>query len=538
MTRECWNRRNRQRGAANSLYAIVLGGLAVVLLLAFLLVDGKDRGRRWSAVAGNTTSPQASSASTNGELFMYCAAGMRYPMEEIAKQYEQEYGVVVQLQYGGSNTLLSQLELSDTGDLYLAGDASYIRTAQDKGLARESIPLAKMKPVIAVQKENPKQIQSINDLLKADVKVALGNPDAAAVGKKTRKLLTKSGQWEALQTHVTEYGVFKPTVNEVANDVKLGSVDAGIIWDSTVAQYDELAAIEVPDLNAGLASIEISILESSKNPTEALRFARYVGARDKGLPIFANKGFQIVEGDVWEYAPEIIFFAGSVNRRALEPILKKFEQREGVSIITNYNGCGILTAQMRTMRQDQSSGFPDAYMACDVYYLNTVKDWFQDDVNVSEAKIVLVVKKGNPLHIKGLNDLLRKDVRLVLGHPDQCTIGVLTNQLLEGAGILDRLKAEKEIPMKPSSAMLVPDVITDAVDVTVAYVTDTLGEADKVDVVPIDSPLAKAIQPYSIARSSEFKQLTHRLYDEIARSESVFESAGFTWRLDSHAADK
>jgi hypothetical protein len=44
--------------------------------------------------------------------------------------------------------------------------------------------------------------------------------------------------------------------------------------------------------------------------------------------------------------------------------------------------------------------------------------------------------------------------------------------------------------------------------------------------------LAKAIQPFSVARSSEYKQLGHRLYETIARSRDRFESRGFNWRLD------
>ena len=170
-------------------------------------------------------------------------------------------------------------------------------------------------------------------------------------------------------------------------------------------------------------------------------------------------------------------------------------------------------------------------MACDVYYLDPVRDWFQEDVEVSEAAIVMVVKRGNPLHIQGLKDLLRPDVRLVLGQPEQCTIGVLTKKLLEEAGIYDELTAKKQVPTKPSSAMLVPDVITEAADVTLAYITDALGEPDKLETIRIDSPLAKAVQPYTIARSSEFKNLTRRLYEHVARSRDTFEAAGFTWRL-------
>jgi ABC-type molybdate transport system substrate-binding protein len=331
---------------------------------------------------------------------------------------------------------------------------------------------------------------------------------------------------------VTETGVFKPTVPEVANDVKLGSVDVGIVWDSTVAQYAELEAVRTEELDRGSAQITIGILRSSKTPTAALKFARFLAARDRGLKHFSETGYEPVSGDVWEETPEITFFAGSVNRRALEPIINKFQQREGVIVNTVYNGCGILTAQMRTLRENRDSGFPDVYMACDVYYLETVQDLFQEGVNVSNTDIVIVTQAGNPKGIEGLKDLAKPGMRVAVGQPDQCTIGVLSRRLIESVGLLDQMQPNI-VTETATSALLVPQVTTGAADAVLAYATDTLAEAERLHVVPIDSPLAAAIQPYSIARSSDFKYLGRRLFATIEQSPDAFTSAGFKWRLPS-----
>jgi len=72
----------------------------------------------------------------------------------------------------------------------------------------------------------------------------------------TRKALEKitigdTNRWQQLEQHVTAKGVFKPTVNDVASDVKLGSVDAGIVWDATASMpgfRDQLQVVEVPEL--------------------------------------------------------------------------------------------------------------------------------------------------------------------------------------------------------------------------------------------------------------------------------------------------
>ncbi len=511
----------RRWGATNSLYLFVVVSLAALVVLGLLLVRMSRQ---------STRAPRTAGASTQ-RLFLFCAAGLRPPVERIVADYEREYGVAVEVQYGGSSTLLSQIEIGKMGDLYLAGDDGYTDLAHEQGLVDERIPVATMRPVLAVHKGNPKNIQGIDDLLREDVRLALGNPDQAAIGKKTRKLLQDSGHWQAVQKRCTAGGVFKPTVPEVANDIKLGSVDAGIVWDSTAAQYPELEAIRTPELDRGTARITLGVIHQTKNPTAALRFGRYLAARDRGLKHFAAMGYQPVDGDRWAEVPELTFFAGSVNRRALGPIIEAFQRREGVAVTTVFNGCGILTAQMRAMQKNHESGFPDVYMACDVYYLQTVHELFQEAVNVSNTDIVIVVAKGNPKGIRGLADLAKPGVRLAIGQPDQCTIGVLSRRLLEAEGLYQKLLADNVVTQTATSALLVPNVTTGAVDAVLAYATDTLAERDKLDVVPIDSPLAKAIQPFGIARSSDFKYLDRRLFQTIARSRRAFESVGFGWRL-------
>ncbi|MEO8497446.1 MAG: molybdate ABC transporter substrate-binding protein [Planctomycetota bacterium] len=529
------------RGSTNSLYVLAIGSLVLVAALGYLLMSGgkKPTGKKPAAAATTTaTQTQAKeNASETSELLMYCAAGMRYPMEQIAEKYEAEYGVRINLQYGGSNTLLNQLEVNKTGDLFLAADSSYIRLAEEKGLTAEAFPLAVMKPVIAVKAGNPKNIKSIDDLVREDVKVALGDSDAAAIGKTTRQLLSASGHWAALEPRVTQSGVFKPTVNEVANAIKLGSVDAGIIWDSTVVQYGDLAAIETSELDPGVANIEISVVAFSKNPAAALHFARYLSARDRGLETFRATGFMAVDGDVWEEHPELTFFAGAVNRAALEPIIEEFEQREGVTVNAVFNGCGILTATMRGIVGGQPGSFPDVYMACDVYYLEAVNELFQDAVNVSDTDIVIVTQKDNPKNITSLADLAKPGVRVVLGQPDKCTIGVLSQRLLQSEGLYETIKSNGNlVNQTTSSAFLIPQVATGAADAVLAYRTDTRAEGERLGVVDIDSQLAKAIQPFSVARSSDHKYLGRRLFAKLAQSRDKFESKGFNWRLDDRSS--
>jgi len=458
-------------------------------------------------------------------LVFYCAAGIKPPVEEVVKEYEEAFGVAVRLQYGGSGTLLSNLRAAQVGDLYLAGDASFIEIARERGLLAESTPLATMRPVIAIAKGNPKNIRSAQDLVRDDVRVALGNPDAASIGKQTRRAMIDAGLWEALEKAVQSRGVFKPTVNDVANDIKLGTVDAGVVWDSIARQYPELEIVtSLVDDEAFAMQVTIGILRSSEQPTEALRLARYLAAPDKGARAFERHHYTPVPGDAWAKTPEILLLSGGVNRPAIEETLRAFEQREGCKITRVYNGCGILVAQMKAGER------PDAYFACDVSFMGQVQDLFGDSVNVSETDILIAVPRGNPRGIAGLADLAAEGLKLGMANPEQSALGALTKRMLADAGLLDAVMANVR-SQTPTADMLVNQLRAGGLDAVIVYEANIAQVRDHLDIVRIDLPSAKAIQPFAVAQKTRYKQLTQRLLDAIASAESKsrYETSGFRW---------
>lgn len=462
---------------------------------------------------------QTDSTSSAGELVFYCAAGMRAPVEAIRTAYEDEYGVEVQVQYQGSGTLLSNLSVAKRGDLYLAADQTYIDLAIEKGLLRETMPIAHIVPVIIVAKGNPKSITSIDDLLREDVSFALANPDAASVGRTTKELLEAIERWDEIESKAK---VFKPTVNEVANDVKLGAVDAGVVWDAVAAQYPELEAVHSPAFKAGEMKITVGVLEFSDQPTEALKFARYLSARDKGLETFAEMGFRPVEGDKWAERPSIVFFSGTVNKPAIDQTIQEFAEREGVEVNTVYNGCGILVAQMKAGQR------PDAYFACDVSFVKQVGDLFLDYTSLAKTDIVMVVQKDNPKNIQSLEDLTREGMKVGVCNEEQSALGYLTMRLLKDAGVYEgvRSNVSSEVPVGP---FLVNQTETGSLDAAIVYEVNAHPAKDRLDIVRIDHPLANATQPYAVAQKSDHKLLMTRLLDAIRSHSNSFEEVGFDW---------
>ena len=456
-------------------------------------------------------------------LTIYCAAGIRVPVETIARAYEQAYAVPVRVQLGASQSLLASLEVAKQGDLYLPADDSYLRLARQKGLIAETIPLARMTAVLAVRRGNPKNIRSLEDLLGKDIKLAQANPDAAAIGKLTRAALQQTGQWEAVQKRTL---VFKPTVSDVAGDIKLGAVDAGFVWDAVVGQMPELEAVRLPALERAIAHISVAILRGSRQPTAALRFARYLGAAEQGLKEFARQHFEPVEGEDWAATPELVLYSGAMNRVAVEETIKQFEEREGVRITRVFNGCGILVAQMK------AGGRPDAYLTCDKSFVTPVADLFPSaPVEMSDSAIVMLVPKGNPKNIRSLADLARRGLRVGVANPEQSTLGALTRRLLEQGGILASVMTNV-VTQTPTADMLVNEIRTGALDATVVYVSNTMKVREQLEVVPLQGPGTVAVQTYSVGQGSKHKQLAARLMEALrsAPSRARYEQAGFHWR--------
>lgn len=457
--------------------------------------------------------------ATDASIMVYCAAGIRQPVEAAVKAYDRE----VQLQFGGSNTLLANAEVSGKGDLFIAADETYLKMARDKGIAREALPLARQAPVLAVAKGNPKKILSIADLLKPEIKVCQANPDAAAVGKMVRQSLQKSGQWAALEKKTL---VFKPTVNEVANDLKLGTIDAGFVWDATIKQYPELERVDLPELKGVTSQVWVFVLKSSTDPTGSLRFARFLAAADKGGAEFVKAGFEPVTGDAWQEKPAMLLYSGAMLRPAIEKTITAFEQREGCEITRVYNGCGILVAQMK------AGARPDMYFACDLSFMKDVKDHFGPSTDVSLNQLVILVPKGNPKAVKSLKDLAKPGLKIGIGHEQQCALGVITQETLRQTKLQEAVMKNVAV-QSPTGDMLVNQMRTGSLDAVVAYISNAASCADILEAHAVDIPCALAIQPVAVGRESKRSQLAERLIEAIKSPESrrIFENEGFRWKV-------
>jgi len=462
-------------------------------------------------------------------LTVYCATGIKKPVEAIAAVYRKELGVAAELQYGGTASLLSAIRVAKTGDLFVAADDAAIAEASRLGLIHEVLPLVRQTPVIAVAKGNPKGIRALDDLLKDGVRFALANPESASIGRVTKRVL--AARWE---TFSAKAAVLKPTVMDIASDVTLGAVDAAIVWDSTAAQFPTLEAVPFTDVTeiAGVA-----VLTACAQPAAALRFARYLTAPEKGAPIFTAQGFRPARGDQWSEKPKLVLYSGGVNRPAIQQSLQEFADREGVDLTTVFNGCGILCASMRALAKTPGAKIPDAYYACDVCFVPPVADLYPEAVVLTEADIMLAVAKGNPKKLTKLADLARPGLKIGVCNSEQSTLGYMTKAMLKQTGLLPAVM-KNVCSQVPTADFLVNQLRTGSLDAAIVYNINAQPAAEHIDTIPIQHAGAKAVQPFAVAAKSPNALLAHRLLDFLRANRERFEKAGFRWRNDPVIASK
>jgi len=469
------------------------------------------------------------SAKGTTPLTVYCAAGIKKPVEAIAQAYEDEFGVVIQLQYGGTGTLLTQIEVAKRGDLFIAADDGSIADARKRNLIAEVLSLVVQRPVVAVHQGNPKNIRTLADLSRDDVRLALANPEAASISKVSKRLLGE--EWNRLAAKAV---VMKPTVTELAADLQLGATDAAIVWDPIIVQFKGLEGIELPELSSHRENASAAILEVCENPAAALHFARYLAAPDRGGKTFQEQGFTPAGGDVWAARPSLILYSGGVNRLAIEPLLTEFAEREGVELTTVFNGCGILCSAMKAMEDSANPKFPDAYFACDVCFVPPVAEQFPEAVLLTETEIVIAVPEGNPQGIKTLADLARPGLKVGLCNAEQSTLGFMTSAILRQTGLLESVRKNVVVEV-PTADFLVNQMRVGSIDAAIVYQVNVFPHEEHFDIIPLPADVGRAVQPFAVRHDSPNARLAGRLLGFLRSHPAPFEAAGFLWRGEEQA---
>lgn len=220
------------------------------------------------------------------KLFVYCGAGMTKPFTEIVKDFQNESGATVEVTYANAAQIISQITVSNEGDLFIAGDQGELSAIQDEYVA-DTKSLVKHIPVIAVQTGNPKEISTLTDFANEGIKVVLGDSEATPIGKISDKALTDAGVLDHVNVIART-----TTAPEIATALSLGQCDAAIIWrENTKAEGIEV--VENTDMDQYIKIIPAASLKCSTNTEVLEAFLTYLDT-DAAKSIWESYGYELI----------------------------------------------------------------------------------------------------------------------------------------------------------------------------------------------------------------------------------------------------
>lgn len=192
---------------------------------------------------------------------------------------------------------------------------------------------------------------------------------------------------------------------------------------------------------------------------------------------------------------EILVLCGGSMRAAVEEITKAYEALSGDEVLMTIGGSGELCAQIKLTRKGDVFVCHDPFMEW-AEKRGLIDRW----ETVGMLKVVIVVPKGNPKGVKGLEDLARPGVRVGIGDVVYSTSGVIANEMFKKAPFGEDVRRNVRLETKGHQKRAT-DVSLNLLDAAIVWDAVAFLFRDKLDVVRVDYEYVDAITSATYGRS-------------------------------------
>lgn len=274
-------------------------GLPALLLVLSLYVPGCTSSEPLAA-------DDARPAAFESNLLIFAGAASKPPTEEIVALFEARTGAKVDVNFGGSGTMLAEMQIAEHGDIYFPGSSDWMEVAKERALVDPGSErrIVYLVSAINVQAGNPKEIHSLEDLLRPEVRVVIANPETVCVGAYAVELLEKNLSADEIRRFREQNLVnWSDSCEKTANAVSLRAADAVIGW-SCFSDWDRgrIATVNLmPDQLIRVAYIPIAVSTYARNPELARDFIDFISS-EQAMEIFRKYGYFTDVEQAQEYA--------------------------------------------------------------------------------------------------------------------------------------------------------------------------------------------------------------------------------------------
>jgi molybdate transport system substrate-binding protein len=245
-------------------------------------------------------------SATNGPyeghvLEVFVGTASKPPTEAAAAAFEQKTGAKLEVHFGGSGKMLSDMKLAERGDIYFPGSSDYMEKAKAERLV---VPETEQRivyliPAINVQRGNPHHIRGLEDLAEPGLRVAIGRPDTVCVGLYAVELLERTKLADKVKPNIVTNA---ESCEKTAELVSLKAVDAVLGWE--VFEHwdpDHIETVYLPkEQVTRIGYIPAAVGTKAKEPALAKAFIAFL-VSDEGKAIFKKWSYLTSEAEARVY---------------------------------------------------------------------------------------------------------------------------------------------------------------------------------------------------------------------------------------------
>jgi len=219
-------------------------------------------------------------------LNVYAASSLAAPFAYAGLAYEKEHpGVKVQFNLGASSDLARFVQEGAPADVFASADVANMEKVESEDLLfSPSVVFATTYLEIIVEKGNPLNISSLQDLTDSDLIFVTTNPEVP-IGKYTAEVFDKASLTVAPDS-------LESNVKGIMLKVAGGEADVGIVYHSEVIAADgQVEGIKIPTEFNIVAKYPIGIIKNTAHKEQAQDFIDFL-LSPQGQALLTQYGFK------------------------------------------------------------------------------------------------------------------------------------------------------------------------------------------------------------------------------------------------------
>lgn len=223
------------------------------------------------AACGQSAPAAATPSALGGSITVFAAASLTDSFKALSTSFRAAHpGVTVQVNFGGTPTLVTQIEQGAQADVLASADTANMDKLKGDGFT-DGTPqvFAHNQLEIVVAPSNPKGVTGLADLAKPGV-IYISEAATVPAGKYSLQALAKAGVTVTPKSLETD-------VKSVVSKVALGEADAGIVYTTDVkAAGSKVRGVPIPAAYNVVATYPLVAVKGTKNSAVANAFIAYV----------------------------------------------------------------------------------------------------------------------------------------------------------------------------------------------------------------------------------------------------------------------